>query len=247
MYSVRNRSHAQTHGTHTALARNGWNVRLDLKPFRSWWENLNSPRKWAGKKKDDASLKRLRVCASNTQSPWLWRSAHLTLQDWRLTCVETKAQSAEVLCEDLVGGSLQLLLTCFIKGPKCEFLPTTTHCTSDLEIKDLPPSSLVGGLIFRWAVIENGRERRTMAMTFHYKGTACASRASLQTTWKPLWSNIPEGLLRALTLMRLPSHRNYLHEGRILERFSTVYKTNIWQKGEGEEGGGLNVTQIQKW
>lgn len=144
-------------------------------------------------------------------------------------------------------GSLELLPTCFIKAPKCEFLPTTTHCMSDLEIKDLPPSSLVGGLIFRWAVIENGRERRTMAVTFHYKGTACSSRASLQTTWKPLWSNIPEGLLRAVTLTRLPSHRNYLHEGRILERSSTAYKTNIWQKGEGEEGGGRNVTQIQKW
>lgn len=84
-------------------------------------------------------------------------------------------------------------------------------------------------------------------MTFHYKGTACSSRASLQTTWKPLWSNIPEGLLRAVTLTRLPSHRNYLHEGSILERSSPAYKTNIWQKGEGEEGGGRNVTQIQKW
>ena len=42
--------------------------------------------------------------------------------------------------------SLELLFTCFIKSPKCKFLPTTTHCISDLETKNFLHSSLAGGL-----------------------------------------------------------------------------------------------------
>ena len=127
--------------------------------------------------KDDASLKRLSVCASNIQSPWLWKSVRFEFAGggggWWLFIRQVvsnplqpheqqhaRIQSAGVTVKMCGGQSMQsrgvvqgfgwrspgLLLTCFIKSPKRKFLPTTTHCISDLEIKNFLHSSLAGGL-----------------------------------------------------------------------------------------------------
>ena len=124
-------------------------------------------------RKDDASLKRLSVYASNIQSPWLWKSARLSLQVvvavQSPSCVQLfvthELQHARIqfagLTVTMCGGqsmqsrgvvqglgrrSLELLSTCLIKSPKCKFPPMTTHCISDLEIKNFLHSSLAGGL-----------------------------------------------------------------------------------------------------
>ena len=187
-------------------------------------------------RKDDASLKRLSVYASNIQSPWLWKSArfssqvvvvavqspscvqlfvthelqHVRIQFAGLTvkmCGGQSMQSRGVV-QGLGRRSLELLSTCLIKSPKCKFPPMTTHCISDFgdqELSSFFPSR--GSYIFPWAATDNGKQRRTMAITFYYKGIEIDGLTVNHV--KPLWHYISDS---PLTLVCLLSHRNYLHE-----------------------------------
>ena len=81
-------------------------------------------------------------------SNFLWprELRHARIQFAGLTVKRRGGQSMQ--SRGVVQGfgrrSLELLSTCFIKSPK--FPPMTTHCISDLEIKNFLHSSLAGDL-----------------------------------------------------------------------------------------------------
>ena len=201
--------------------------------------------------KDDASLKRLSVCASNIQSPWLWKSVRFEFaasgggcsvtklcptlcnpmnsstpgfspQESLLKCVEAKACSPEVLYKDLVGGPRGCCWPASLRAPSvssCQQL-LTVFLIGDQELSSFFPSR--GPYIFPWAATEIGKQMRTMAVTY-CKWIAIDGFTVNHV--KITVAHISEG---PLTLVCSLSHRNYLHEGGVVEKFPTAYKTVVW-------------------